>query len=287
MALSPPFYVCDDARCRHIARDGRLDRYKILFNEFDEDTAYDSLLDETSAALYEMNHKQLVNEARRAAPFICSHETPTLQPYRAKLLLVFHEHGCLKFLHVVPQKPRNVFNPRFWLSISDEAGHVVDVGFDSMLSYAETFGIPRRQLYRYDFKSRTGKHSRKFFTTVDMKNTEDPLTTPEGKALLKQVQNDPLTKDAAPFVQENSVRFYLAGLLDDNPKKPLTNSQKRAEKRLLQRRQQSFSGVTPSSDARDPETPIDAGDSAPLIDLTDVDDHTGQGPEEREAVRSE
>ena len=166
----------------------------------------------------------------------------SLAPYRAKLLTVFHEHGCLKFLHVVPKQPHNVFNPRFWLSISDEAGPVVDVGFDSMLPYAKTFGIPRCRLYRFNsLKSYTGKHKRSFFTRVDMTDTQDPLTTPEGKALLKQVQNDPLTKDAASFVQENSVRFYLAGLLD-NPKKPLTSSQKRAERRMLERRSQSFSG---------------------------------------------
>ena len=266
MKVSAPFYVCDDERCRSIAREGRLNKYKIVFTAFDPESAYDELCEETSAALYEMNHTQLLNEARRAAPFICSHETSTLAPYRAKLLSVFHEHGCLKFLHVVPKQPHNVFNPRFWLSISDESGHVVDVGFDSMLPYASTFGIPRCRLYRYDCKSRAGKHKRSFFTRVDMKDTQDPLTTPEGKALLKQVQNDPLTKDAASFVQENSVRFYLAGLLDER-KKPLTSSQKRAERRMLERRSQSFSGLTSTDDATD-----DPGDPAPAADRADGDD---------------
>ena len=276
MKVSPPFYVCDDDRCRIIAREGRLDGYKILFNAFDAESAYDELCDETSAALYEMDLKQLLSEARRAAPFICSHETPTLAPYRAKLLSVFHEHGCLKFLHVVPKQPHNVFNPRFWLSISDEAGPLVDVGFDSMLPYAKTFGIPRCRLYRFNsLKSYTGKHKRSFFTRVDMKDTQDPLTTPEGKALLKQVQNDPLTRDANPYVQESSVRFYLAGLLDDQPKKPLTNSQKRSEKRMLERRAQSFSGVTATDDARD---------CAPAADGADGDDDSGS--QTRQAVRS-
>ena len=47
-------------RCRSIAREGRLDKYKIVFTAFDHESAYDELCDETSAALYEMNHAQLL-----------------------------------------------------------------------------------------------------------------------------------------------------------------------------------------------------------------------------------
>ena len=282
MIVSSPVYICDDERCRALAREGRLDRHKVIFTRFDSLTAYDDLLDETSAALAEMHHRKLMEEARRAARFICCHATPTLASYRQRLLSVFHDHGCLAFLHAVPAKPRNLFNPRFTLAISDETGLVVDVGFDSMLPYAKLFGIPRNRIYRCDaLRTRSGKHSRSFSARVDMKGS-DPLTTPEGQALLKQVQNDPLTKNAASFVQENSIRFYLSGLLDDTQKKPLTNSQKRAEKRMLGRRAQSFSGVTSTSDAA---TPPDARNPEASTDDQDGNDHPGT--ETREALRGE
>ena len=269
MIRSSPVYVCDDERCRAIATKRRLDRHNVIFTRFDPLTGYSVLLDETSAALAEMHHTKLVGEARRAARFICCHATPTLASYRRGLLSVFHDQGCLMFLHAVPAKPRNLFHPRFSLSISDETGLVVDVGFDSMLPYGKLFGIPRNRIYRCDaLRTRSGKHSHSFSARVDMKGA-DPLTTPEGQALLKQVQNDPLTKDAASFVQENSIRFYLSGLLDNNSK-PLTNSQRRSEKRMLERRARSFSGVTSTSDASDVKA--DAGDSEAPTDGTDGDD---------------
>ena len=257
MILSPSVYVCDDDDCKQIATAKGLGFHKVLFNRFDPQTAYDELLDETSAALGEMHNLRLRREARKAAPFICSYDTPVqLNPYRRKLLDVFHQHGCLTFLKAIPPKPRSVFKPRFWLSIADECGDaIVDVAFDSMLYYAEVFGVPRKAIYRSDaLKSRRGKTTREFITTCDIMKGEDPLTTAEGQALLKQVMADPLTKDAPSYVQENAVRFYLAGLLDDKSK-PLTNSQKRAERRMLERRAKTFSGEPlPQEDASDKQS---------------------------------
>ena len=255
MILSPAVYVCDDDDCRQIAAAKGLGLHKVLFNPFDPQTAYDDLLDETSAALGEMHHLRLKREARKAAAFICSYDTPLqLCAYRRKLLDVFHEHGCLTFLKAIPPKPRSVFKPRFWLSIADEHGDcIVDVAFDSMLYYGDVFGIPRKAIYRSDaLKSRRGKTTREFSTTCDIMKGQDPLTTPEGQALLKQVAADPLTKDAPGEIQQNAVRFYLTGLLDS--KKPLTNSQKRAEKRMLERRAKTFSGEPVTEDASDKQS---------------------------------
>lgn len=251
--LSPPFYVCNDDECRAIAKRRRLGAYIIPFTVSDPRAAYEELLDETAAALGEMHCSRLCVEARKAAPFICSHETHAqLSWYRRGLLDVFHQHGCLTFLRSVPRKPHNLFKPRFLLTIEDEAGATItDVRFDSMLSYADVFGVPRKSLYRSEaHKSRRSKTTRQYSVRVDMVQGEDPLTTPEGIALLKKVQNDPLTKDAPGYVQENSVRFYLAGLLDQK-NKPLTGSEKRAEARMLKRRAEQFSGKPVLEDAPD------------------------------------
>ena len=256
MIVSPPFYVCDDEDCRAIARANRLDAYKILFTEFDPQTAYDELLDETYAALAHMHHRRLRREAMKAAPFICSHETPAqLFWYKRRLLEVFHQHGCLTFLKSVPRKPRDVFKPRFWLTIEDDTGGLItDVCFDSMMSYADVFGIPRKSLYRTaELKSRRSKSTRQYSVCTDIMKGQDPLTTSEGQALLKKVQSDPLTRDSPSIVQENSVRFYLSGLLDEK-KKPLTGSQRRAEKRMLERRAQTFSGAPIPEDAQDEQS---------------------------------
>ncbi len=266
MILAPPVYICDDDECRSIAATHGLGEYKVLFQPFDSCHAYDSLVDETGAALAEMHYRRLRREARRAAPFIVAHECDKqLYWYRRKLLEAFHMYGCLTFLKAVPPRPRNLFKPNFYLTIAEKSGDtIVDVPFDSMLDYGRCFGVPRKSIYRSaTLMSKRGTRTRDYNATVDIMKGEDPITSSEGIALMKAVQSDPLTKDVPSYLQEYAVRFYLSGLLNDKAK-PLSNSQKRAEKRMLERRAQTFSGDTVAEDAQDEqsqrsESPADSG----------------------------